>query len=619
MEIDKDIPIISDLIEKNLIVKVVAPSASGKTTALPKALGKKFKVHVVVSHESIASSLNGLEFQGVKYWSSNEYSSRLLGSKKALEETDVLILDENDAFSTDIKNYIILSLWKTYGERVTPPKLVLTSNLPLDIFPEFPTYTCERLVPLKSEIRYLEDCETSEGSIEVLVPLIEKLHIEFLDSGAFLIIAEDSKTADRIYQMVKDLPNASVLPVYSKQNSEENPIGRVYQKTKGRKIIISDDIAKTSVSYKDVAVIFDSMKVRTIYPTITGGYKYRTGYISKRDAFLRSQRTGRDSITYRMCSEETYEELEPLPLEAFLKVPLHHLVIDIYNYGLSPYKILEGVPFEELDFTVSKCLEWGLIGPNLDVTPLGKEIRGWPLGLRSSIFLSQNRGYEAVVWVSILENYRMTVFDYSKDVPKEKGNVDYTLEIEEKIKDKFLRFKGRSDIETYMYLWTSFLEEKGFETDKQDMKKALKLWCIDNYISFEFMSDVLGTLQGLMKKLGINHHQTFIVEDFVEKVDGLVLKLYADRKGFLNLQNELITDYFNSQGDLMFLNPLSINTIEKERPLEIITLISSFPLYEDGDKGRESVDLSYVSPVVQKGEIVKEKIIVTAEDFQGTY
>ena len=48
MEIDKDLLNIQDLVRDNLVLKVVGPSSVGKTTNLPKFLGKKYKVSVIV-------------------------------------------------------------------------------------------------------------------------------------------------------------------------------------------------------------------------------------------------------------------------------------------------------------------------------------------------------------------------------------------------------------------------------------------------------------------------------------------------------------------------------------------------------------------------------------------
>lgn len=581
MEIDKDIPNILDLLSKNVILKIVAPSGSGKTTNLPRYIGKKYTVDVVVSDKKIAESLNKFKFSNVRYFSYSEYLRGLV--RKTIKFPEVLIVDENDTFSID--SYLIVSLWKT--ESGNTNKLILTSNLPLEIFPTEPTYIVNRLIPVVEEIRYTQDYEDVKDLIKNLCDKVYELNFSISKDKAFLIFVPNGSFGKEIKKILSTLLDEDLSLIYKKDDGKE--LDLVFN-TKGtkRKIILSDDMAKTTISFSNFGVIFDTMKSRTLLPTITGGCVYKDVYISKRDAALRSGRSNIDSITYRFISKEKYESLDDYTEEYIFRVPLHHLIIDIYNLGLNPYKVLFNFPFEDIKFVTDLFIKWGIMDINLKITQMGKTIRKWPFGLRNSIFLYNNMSYPSLLWVSVLENYNDNIFLYSKDIPESKGVVDYTFDILDKIKLYFNRFRGNSDMETYLYIFTSFLEETEYINTKD--KEEIKNWSRANYISFEYLNSVLDSIQKTNKLLNIEA-STFIVEQYIRSIDDYVKNLYLDRKCMLNLGKDILAQYFDNVGNVYEINPNSINKLEEKRFLEIYGLVTS-----SGSNNLKTIDVSYVSP-----------------------
>ncbi|GAF73278.1 unnamed protein product, partial [marine sediment metagenome] len=190
MEIDKDLLNIEELLEKNIVLKIVGPTSIGKTTNLPKYLGKKYKVVVIVSNPQISNSLNKFNFPNVTYISSKEY--------KKIGNEDILIIDEMDTGSLD--NFLIISLW----EKNKKTKLILNSNLPHSLFPQFPTYKVERYLSYPSEIRYLSDIPCFTNSISPLIKLVYNTHNSTIE-GDFLIFALRKKSVDIIMEKLKNM------------------------------------------------------------------------------------------------------------------------------------------------------------------------------------------------------------------------------------------------------------------------------------------------------------------------------------------------------------------------------------------------------------------------------
>ena len=317
MEIEKDLLDIEILLENNLILKIIAPTSSGKTVSLPKYLGKKYKVSVIVSNDKTAKSLNSLNFPNVNYIYSKDY--------KKIRNEDILIIDEMDTASFDI--FFIISLW----EKNKKTKLILNSNLPHSLFPQFPTYIVKKYISYPSEIRYLKDFDNFNSSITPLINLVYKSHNSSIE-GDFLIFGLREKSVNVIIERLKKIIDADIYSSY-------NITSDIYKSSNKRKIVVCGSLGKTSITLNNIGCIFDLMREKRLVPTLAGGYIDKVEYISQRDAELRSNRSNRSCIVYRMISEKTFLELPEFTDELIYRIPLHHLMIDIYDRGLKPFEI----------------------------------------------------------------------------------------------------------------------------------------------------------------------------------------------------------------------------------------------------------------------------------------
>jgi HrpA-like RNA helicase len=574
MEIDKDLPNIAKLIEQNLILKIVAPTGSGKSTNLPKYLGKKYKTLVVVSDKNIADSLNRLKFQNVSYISTEEYKKQVL--KGNFGEVDLLIIENPDSFD----NFLIISSWKKSSQNI---RLVLTSNFEFDLFSEFPTYIVKSYFNNPVEIRYLKDVKTFEDGLSDLINLIYKTHNSTI-TGDFLIFALGKNSVERIISKLNNL-NMDVL-LYSGLD--------VFQKSEKRRIFVSTDIGKTAIPLKNIGCIFDSMREKRGVITLTGGYRKKVKYISKRDAKLRANKGyqgNKPTIIYRMISEKTFNTLPEM--NKIFQIPLHHLMIDIYAEKLNPFEILFNFDKKELEKMFTLFIKYGLLDISSNLTQKAKLIRKFDLGLKQSLLIVESsEKYEASVLASLIDNYsEQPPYLFRKGIDKSKPTFEYALNYDEHIKKYFNRFRGRSDFESLLYIWETYMEE-GLE---------MKNWCNINFIDYTYMKNVKATLDKIQKiqKFEI---KKFNVEELISKLDDIIKSIYFDQNLILDFDRTIFTHYYDKVSNSYKIDSFAINLIEERRPREVHAVIVSFI----PNANINSISLSYVSPSVeyQSGEIV---------------
>lgn len=522
------------LVEENKVVKVIAPTGYGKTTKLAENLGNAgYNIVVVVSKKETAEKLNKLNFFNVKYISSKQYLEN-----KIIK--DVLIIDELDTGSID--NFLIISEWKKKNKS----KLVLTSLLPHSLFPDFPNYIVKKGSPI--EIRYTQDNGND------LMDLIYKTYNSSI-VGDFLVFALDKNL---VINKLKTLDIDSTK----------------------RKIIVVDDKAKTYLRKTDFGCIFDDMKERRNEPTLTGGVRERIQYISKRDAELRSIRSSQSVIVYRMISKTTFDNLPEITDEEIFRMPLHHLMIDIYKRKLNPFEILPSIAFQikDLDFIYSLFLNFGILNITGNLTPKAKLFRKLPFGIRPSLLCLEINEYDGIVLTSCIDNYMGTPFLLDKKVETNKGVFEYEMDLYEHIQKYYNRFRGESDCETLIYMYKDSL-----------LNKDLKNWCEENAISYSYMKNVYTSIENV-SSIMIKDRKEVNVDSLMGKISSIIEKLYQDRKMSIDKERLLFTQYIDLVGTPFNIDSISINLIEEKRPLEIYSLISS--VISDF----HSVSLSYVSP-----------------------
>ena len=543
---EKHLVNIRELVDENLIVKIVAPSATGKSTLLPMYLGQKYSLEVVVADKNIADALNALKFQNVTYISSKEFLLKISIKNRIFPE--LLVLDEMDTGS--VENFLITSLWKKSKKS---GKLVLLSSLPHSLFPDFPTYTIS--TDKIREIRYIP-------SVTNLVNFVYDVHNSGVE-GDFLIFIlknEIQTLLEKLKGVIKD------AEFYSSEKLDES----LYRSSNLRKIVVASDMAKTSLTLKNLGVVFDTMLEKRIERTITGGAKMQIQYISKRDADLRAKP---GAITYRFISEEEFHDLPEITEELLFRIPLHHLMIDIYTYGLDPFDLLENK--DELDFMFDLFLKYNIVDVNYKVTEKGKLLRKLPFGIRTSLLCLQDPRYPTIVLASLIENFTSGIFvfknseDDENNEKDEEFEVDYEVDIQKHIREYFEKFRGYSDAHTFLNI---FNESRKFNLDEGF--SHLKEWCEENFISYPYLKNVHNSVQKASKILNIEV-EDFDINEYISSIHRTLQGIYIEKRMNLVLESEDNAEYLDFQGVTYTIDPQSINQIQLSKPLSLYSLINS--------------------------------------------
>jgi HrpA-like RNA helicase len=178
----------------------------------------------------------------------------------------------------------------------------------------------------------------------------------------------------KVFLLFSALPNSEQMKVFDKLD-------------KGiRKIILSTNIAETSITINNIKYIVDSgyCKLR-IYNSKSGLDFLKVTKISKNSAIQRSGRAGRESKgkCFRLYDEEEFEKMEDFNPPEILRVNLRNVILDLLAIGIEdlfnfdfldkPSKESYIKAFEEL------CIFKAVNKTGFNLTEMGKKMSVLPV------------------------------------------------------------------------------------------------------------------------------------------------------------------------------------------------------------------------------------------------
>lgn len=544
------------LIQENKVVRFHSPIAYNPILLLKPLVDAGYHISV------ISDDLPTLTIDNVTYNNVSKFSAKNNNSRQ-------VILLENIHNSLDI--LLIISHWL----KSSSAKLVIHSNKFLSLFPYAPYY----IVPNSSQIqiRYTKDYfPNTELLIYDFSNLIYKTHNSSIQ-GNFLVLILSTyrkQLEDLLLKMNFDFVNNKRNIVIAEINNP-NDILDMEKKYQSE---------KTSTEF---ICIFDCMLQENTVNTLTGGFRKEIGYVSQLDANIRSnQSTASEVIVYRMISQETFFTL---PVISTQTIPLHHLMIDLYERKLNPFDIL--LPLwnaDEINFVYTLFLNYGILDISMKLTDKAQILRKLPFGLRPALLCIETN---SSVLPALIDNYMSSPFLFSPveeniletsqieestfinsdifqsdeeiynirnryEENKPPGVADYAVNWDLHVKRYYNRFRGASDYQTFLNMYNDSLN------------MPLKKWCQDNHISYIYMNNVYSSIALVNKIL-----QNYSLQH--KSVDIVLPSLYNDRNLLLDTSREIYTQYISKDGKLYTIDSLSINLIERERPSAIVAIITS--------------------------------------------
>lgn len=531
---------IAAAIRSRQVVVLCGETGSGKSTQLPKiCLEAGRGIHGLIGHtqprriaarsvatrvaEELGSPLGSHVGYKVRFTDATSESTYIklmtdgillaeLQTDRFLDRYDTIIIDEAHERSLNI-DFLLGQLKRLLPKRPDLRVIITSATLDAARFAEHfadsagPAPVIEvagRTYPVDVIYKPLDEASEDGDGPQDLRAIVEAVEdIARLDSGDILVFMPTERDIHELAKLIRSRRlhgdsaglQTEVLPLYARLSAADQQ--RVFKTSQWRRIVISTNVAESSLTVPGIRFVVDPGTVRlSRYSPRTQMQRLPIEPISRASADQRKGRCGRvgPGICVRLYSEEDYNGRPQYTPPEIQRTNLASVILQALTMNLGA---IEEFPFLEPPRTdairdgYKTLFELGAIDENNALTDRGRQMGRLPVDPRIArmILAADEEGClsEMLIIASALE-----VQD-----PRERP-----LEKQQAADEAHQKFQHEdSDFLTYVKLWDFYHNLKG-ELSRNQLQKA----CKQNFLSYMRMrewGDVHAQLRQMVEQSGL--------------------------------------------------------------------------------------------------------------------
>ena len=508
------------LVEQNQVVVLIGETGSGKTTQVPQYLLKRLypressgKVIGITQPRRIAAvtvarrvseefgcKLGGAVGYAVRFDDNSGPSTRIkymtdglllreLLTSTSLSEYSCIILDE--AHERSINSDVLLGLLKQLISKRNDLKIVVMSaTLNAQMFSDFfggcPIgYIEGRAYPV--DVFYTT--EPVLNIVDAAVTTVLQIHIDNpKETGDILVFLTGQDTIEDCTRILLDKTKGFgegdmpllVIPLYANLSPEKQARAFVPPPEGKRKVILSTNVAETSLTLPNIRYVVDCGLVKEKrYNPRTGMDSLLEVEVSQAQAKQRSGRAGRvaSGHCYRMYPEEYYLQLNPTTEPEIKRVNLATVLLQLKQLGIKnplTFDFVDPPVKTHLIAALHLLFLLGALDHKGNLTVIGSQIGAYPLPPNhgKALLVAESLGvFEEVVTVISMLSVENVL---TNPTPQERAAAD---------KKRAAFASPHGDHLTLLNLFNDF--------KKQKSQKDRFEWCKKVYINYRKMLSVL--------------------------------------------------------------------------------------------------------------------------------
>nr|WP_306671413.1 ATP-dependent RNA helicase HrpA [Endozoicomonas sp. ONNA2] len=513
---------IARAIHNHQVVVVAGETGSGKTTQLPKiCLEAGRGIFGTIAHTQprrlaarsvanrIAEELGGTLGEQVGYqvrFTDHSTETTLIKlmtdgillaeiqNDRFLNRYDTLIIDEAHERSLNIDfllGYIKLILPKR------PDLKVIITSATIDVerfskhFDQAPVIEVSgRTYPVETLYRPLEDLQLEGRDADqrlqqgILAALAEIDSLERAGKGDVLgdvlVFLSGERDIRETHQFLREakLPHTDILPLYARLSAAEQ--NRIFQEHYGRRVILSTNVAETSLTVPGIRYVIDPGTARiSRYSVRSKVQRLPVEAVSQASANQRKGRCGRvaEGICIRLYSEEDFLSRPEFTDPEILRTNLAAVILQMLRMGLgdiAAFPFVDPPDGKAINDGFKLLLELVAVGKDRRITPVGRQLGQLPVDPRLGRMLIEanknNALHEVLIVVSALAVQDPRERPQDKQQAADQRHREF--------------YHDDSDFMTYVNLW------EAYEGQRQALSRnQLRKYCNKQFLSFMRMRE----------------------------------------------------------------------------------------------------------------------------------
>jgi ATP-dependent RNA helicase DHX37/DHR1 len=313
-----------------------------------------------------------------------------------------------------------------------------------------------------------------------------------------------------------------VYPLYTKLPMAEQQKIFKHSSAEKRLIVISTNVAETSLTIPDIKYVIDCGKEKKkVYNAQMTLGRFEIDWVSQSSAKQREGRAGRTcaGYCYRLYSQAVFNKFNEFSAPEIEKEPLDSSILTLKTIGIQD---IEKFPFvsrpadQNLTQSIEELIKIGALGEDMRVTPLGSSLSQMPIKPRLGKMLLMARKADQPVFGILMAAALSTeeIFD-TRDLKEELGNIDMdeTTDKDAKRLKKTLLAKhkslysafvnDRSDLITEANIIGNFISSimktQKAQSDSFNLNSYVLKFCRENKLLFKSMRESYSLILHLLK------------------------------------------------------------------------------------------------------------------------
>jgi len=511
---------IRETVSSNQTVIIMGETGSGKTTQIPiilmETMSAKDKIVVIqprrVAVRSVAryvaEKVNcrigdevGYQVRFEDYTTEGTYINfmtdgillRKIQQDPLLKDYSVVMVDEAHERSLNIDLTLGL-LKRIQRKRIKvglPPLKVIIASATLEKEKFFRYFEEAPMIEIPGRLHPVNIHYEKEPVYDYMKAAAEKVKeiVEQDKEGDILIFMpgqwEIEKTIKEIEKL--EISNLVILPLYSQMSPDDQD--RIFKKTSARKVIVSTNIAETSVTVPGIKYVIDSGLIKqTEFDSATGIEALVIRPHAKSGCIQRAGRAGRlmPGECWRLYTQEDFKERQEFQIPEIKRSNLAHVILIMKKIGIDDIESFEFIdpPKEQaLKQAIETLKILGALDEKERITKIGEIMADLPLEPHISRIIVEAKKYKCIENVCTIAAF----FGLRPVFVRPKGK-------EQEADTAHFRFKfPGSDFLTLLKIWQEY-EANHFDDS----------WARENFLHSKVLNEVRQIRYQLFKILRQN-------------------------------------------------------------------------------------------------------------------
>ena len=498
---------IRDAIEKHQVVIIAGETGSGKTTQIPKIcmnIGRGIRGMIGhtqprrIAARSVAARIaeelgeqtgQQIGYQ-VRFTDNTSEQSRVkvmtdgillaeIQHDRFLDGYDTLIIDEAHERSLNI-DFLLGYLRQLLPKRPDLKVIITSATIEVDRFSRFfnqaPVIEVSgRTYPVEVRYRPLtgDEDDRDQGWADGVVSALEEIEQHErsakLPPGDVLVFLPGEREIRNLSKVLRhaELRHTEVLPLYSRLSNQEQ--NRVFQAHRGRRIVLSTNVAETSLTVPGIRYVIDTGVARiSRYSVRSKIQRLPVEPVSQASANQRAGRCGRvaPGICFRLYDETDFLNRPEFTDPEILRTNLASVILQMATSGLGDirhFPFLEAPDSRQINDGYKLLEELGAVDGKRRVTRVGRTMSRLPLDPRLARMLVTAAGQGSLAETLII------IAGLSIQDPRERPQ-----DKQQAADQAHAQFNDKeSDFVTLLNIW-NFYEEQRQEQSQNQLKKVCK-------------------------------------------------------------------------------------------------------------------------------------------------